>query len=72
MPNFKIRKIFIYFLASGVSSTCINTWRDHCFSDILRGGVEKAYWCREQQARRVVERLLIDSPPRKRAGRFFA
>jgi hypothetical protein len=34
--------------------------------------VEVLYWCREAQARRVVERSLIDSSPWQRAGIFSA
>jgi hypothetical protein len=40
--------------------------------DILCGGAEKFYSCREAQARRVVEKSIIDPPLRQRAGMFFA
>jgi hypothetical protein len=39
-------------------------------NDILRADFEKDYCCREVQARRVVERLLVDSSPRQGVGTF--
>jgi hypothetical protein len=68
MSKSKIKTTFICFLQyQGYHPLWICARRD-----ILRADVGKAYWCCEAQARRVVERSLIDSLAWQRAGTLFA